>query len=887
MSYGTIKVDTITFTDNSVDKSVSLSGLIQNPTFTGNITVTGTISGDVIRGGTTVSGATVTGTTANFVSGVFTTQISGATVTGTTASFTSGVFTNISGTTATITSGIIASGTAAAPSLAILADLDTGLFSPGANQLAVATNGTGITIDSSGRLLAGTATSDSNFNSGVQIAGIGGSNASSQSISRFSADATSSSLWFQKSRGASVGTNTIVNNGDDLGLIGFYGANGSTVNEAARITAQVDGTPGASNDMPGRLVFSTTADGGSSPTERLRITSAGRVGIGTSSPGTTLSVGSSATGGYNGGVYLNRGASTYNFYEASDGTNTVVFGLDNTISNVKIGTVNSYPVGFYTGNSERLHITSAGLVGIGTNAPAQKLEIQDGSISIGSSSNANATNVLVAGYGYILSGTKYGNTSIRSTYSNSNNAASLEFYVASVSTSTAEAMRIDSSGRVGIGTSSPQKTFHVLNPGSTYQADLRLGGTSTYYFDLSHDPTTTGKTIYNAYALSGTSHGHQFQIAGTNALLIDSSGRVGIGTTSPAETLHISAAAPYIRVEATGGVTGSAYYGFNNATGGADIVSSSHIRFAVPGLEAARIDSSGRLLVGTSTARSSGGHTGSFQLEGTTFATATAAITANSSDGNGAYLNFGKARGGSIGSTTIVQSGDVLGQIQFNGSDGTSLQNAAFITASVDGTPGANDMPGRLVFSTTADGASSPTERMRITNSGQVLISCTSFPSATVKGVGWANNSGVGFFYASAVSLTSSVEHAEFINPNGVVGSISTNASATAYNTSSDYRLKENIEPVTDGITRLQKLKPSRFNFIADPDTTFDGFIAHEAQAVVPECVTGEKDAVDDDGNPKHQGIDQSKLVPLLTAALQEAIGEIESLKARLTAAGI
>jgi hypothetical protein len=70
MSYGTIKVDTITFTDNSVDKSVSLSGLIQNPTFTGNITVTGTISGDVIRGGTTVSGATVTGTTANFVSGV-------------------------------------------------------------------------------------------------------------------------------------------------------------------------------------------------------------------------------------------------------------------------------------------------------------------------------------------------------------------------------------------------------------------------------------------------------------------------------------------------------------------------------------------------------------------------------------------------------------------------------------------------------------------------------------------------------------------------------------------------------------------------------------------------------------------------------------------------
>jgi hypothetical protein len=102
-----------------------------------------------------------------------------------------------------------------------------------------------------------------------------------------------------------------------------------------------------------------------------------------------------------------------------------------------------------------------------------------------------------------------------------------------------------------------------------------------------------------------------------------------------------------------------------------------------------------------------------------------------------------------------------------------------------------------------------------------------------------------------------------------------------------DYRLKENVTPVTDGITRLQQLRPSRFNFIADPAKTVDGFIAHEAQAVVPECVTGTKDEVDADGNPIYQGIDQSKLVPLLTAALQEAIAKIEALEARLTAAGI
>jgi len=137
---------------------------------------------------------------------------------------------------------------------------------------------------------------------------------------------------------------------------------------------------------------------------------------------------------------------------------------------------------------------------------------------------------------------------------------------------------------------------------------------------------------------------------------------------------------------------------------------------------------------------------------------------------------------------------------------------------------------------------------------------------------------------ASRRSVTTTAGHIIFENPNGDVGAIVTNASSTAYNTSSDYRLKENVAPVTDGIARLQQLKPSRFNFIADPDTVVDGFIAHEVQTVVPEAITGEKDAIDDDGNPIYQGIDQSKLVPLLTAALQEAIGEIESLKARVAA---
>ena len=124
-----------------------------------------------------------------------------------------------------------------------------------------------------------------------------------------------------------------------------------------------------------------------------------------------------------------------------------------------------------------------------------------------------------------------------------------------------------------------------------------------------------------------------------------------------------------------------------------------------------------------------------------------------------------------------------------------------------------------------------------------------------------------------------------FINhANTSIGQIFCTTTSTTYGTSSDYRLKENVVDITDGIARVKQLSPKRFNFIADADTTVDGFIAHEAQTVVPEAVIGTKDEVDDDGNAVMQGIDKSKLVPLLTAALQEAIAKIETLEAKVAA---
>ena len=287
------------------------------------------------------------------------------------------------------------------------------------------------------------------------------------------------------------------------------------------------------------------------------------------------------------------------------------------------------------------------------------------------------------------------------------------------------------------------------------------------------------------------------------------------------------------------------------------------LSIATNGTERLRIDSSGRLLVGTSSTASAGGSQyAKLQVKGNTF-----------SDSGGGVISV-------LSGTTTPASGVSVGAVLFAGTTGNEFGRIECIA---DAATGASDYPGRLEFSTTADGASSPTERMRINNLGRLSLNCTALPTSGTPGVALTPAGNV----HCGVDTTATADVMRFDNPNGRVGSIATTGSATAYNTSSDYRLKENVTAVTDSITRLQQLKPSRFNFIADPAKTVDGFIAHEAAQVVPECVTGEKDAVDADGNPVYQGIDQSKLVPLLTAALQEAVAKIESLEARLTAAGI
>jgi len=194
---------------------------------------------------------------------------------------------------------------------------------------------------------------------------------------------------------------------------------------------------------------------------------------------------------------------------------------------------------------------------------------------------------------------------------------------------------------------------------------------------------------------------------------------------------------------------------------------------------------------------------------------------------------------------------------------------------------------GYMTFETRPSGGL-PTERMRINSTGVFQLG-----QNTTNTVGYGNTT-VGFtilpdgrFFSSMGSTFSQINRnstgtvLSFAYQSTGVGQVSIGTNSTSYGTSSDYRLKENVVAISDGITRLKTLKPYRFNFKGSSDVV-DGFFAHEVTAV-PEAITGTKDEVDSDNNPVYQGIDQSKLVPLLTAALQEAIAKIEVLETENT----
>ena len=222
-----------------------------------------------------------------------------------------------------------------------------------------------------------------------------------------------------------------------------------------------------------------------------------------------------------------------------------------------------------------------------------------------------------------------------------------------------------------------------------------------------------------------------------------------------------------------------------------------------------------------------------------------------------------------------------------------------------------NPTQGNIAFSTGGDATTTPEaapiERWKIEHSGSLTSNgslatnalttagaCFNIQTTAFEGLSLVkNNTGWGTaLFINRLTGAGTGNFVELQYNNSNVGAISTNGSSTTYATASDYRLKENIVDLVDGITRLKTLKPYRFNFISDTNTTVDGFLAHEVTAV-PEAITGTKDEVEPEdndmrgvkkGDPVYQSIDQSKIVPLLVAALQEAIAKIETLEAKVAA---
>ena len=252
-----------------------------------------------------------------------------------------------------------------------------------------------------------------------------------------------------------------------------------------------------------------------------------------------------------------------------------------------------------------------------------------------------------------------------------------------------------------------------------------------------------------------------------------------------------------------------------------------------------------------------GNGTGGFSnaAAGTDYAAATTGTSAQllANNGSGGFSNVTVGSGLSLSAGTLsttggasISAGDSNVTVSDTGSNGT-------VTVQTDGS-----------------------ERMRITSGGELFLASTGTGDFINGTAAILNIKGASTWTIKSYRTgTSSATHISFENGNGQVGSISTNGSSTAFNTSSDHRLKENIAPMTGALETVAQLNPVTYTWKVD-GSAGQGFIAHELQEVAPYAVTGEKDG------EQMQGVDYSKLTPILTAALQEAIAKIETLEARL-----
>jgi hypothetical protein len=395
------------------------------------------------------------------------------------------------------------------------------------------------------------------------------------------------------------------------------------------------------------------------------------------------------------------------------------------------------------------------------------------------------------------------------------------------STNGSEKMRIDSSGNVGIGTTSPAEKLHV-------QGNLRLfsggypyidiGVATNNYFRLIHDnPTDTFKIQKNAGTL----------------ITVAAGGNVGIGTTSPLEKLNI--------VETT--TTAGTF--FPVAISGARYQADYGVGIAF------RPENNSSAYANKTAIVGSGGGYG-YNMADLHFCFNNSTTITDEVSLSDAKVTMKRSGNVGIGTTAptyklqVNGTGYINETLYVNGA--TTVDDNLYVTA------------GNVGIGTT-----SPSHKLYVTESGSQYSIAADYTGTN------------GSYGAIACQLqNTSPSFIDFYLSSSLVGAIVTNGSNVLYQSYSDYRLKENAVEMTGALDRVNNLKPKRFNFISQPDTEVDGFFAHELQEIVPQAVTGEKDEVNDDGTAKYQGVDNSQIVPLLVGAIQELKAEIENLKSQI-----
>jgi hypothetical protein len=470
--------------------------------------------------------------------------------------------------------------------------------------------------------------------------------------------------------------------------------------------------------------------------------------------------------------------------------------------------------------------------------------------------------------------------------------------------------------RLGVGTSSPSYNLHVASSGNP----TILAENTTSTVQAMFGTSATGVAQFGS-----ANSGVRFISNNSEAVRIDTSGNVGIGTSSPATVLdvrgtnvisQVKAGSGYaaMTLDAATGATPYIFYKVNGVESARMYSAASYLAFAIGSspAEQMRIGSSG-VSIGTTalatnaTASVNGTMTFGNSTDYTTmsigndFGGNTLLTLAEGSSGmrvvnsgnSAEHLRITSAGNVGIGIAAPATKLDTKGRVRSSIGTGTGSGGAGYAlyefgssTTDTENWQIGSDGDGTFRFYNQSYG--SGIERMRLTADGLMTLSSVSqiqssllslnTPPAT-NGIGINVKTSYTGIITDNVAATAVYNFAGFMQQGVVVGSIGVSTTSTSYNTSSDYRLKQNAKPITGALNSISALNPVSYTWKSTGERG-NGFIAHELQAVIPEAVSGEKDAVNEDGTIKPQGVDYSKIVVHLVAALQELKAEFDAYKA-------